>query len=367
ISLDYIDAENEAKYCLLPQKILAAVTRIEEVAERIRLLYVAMTRAINGLYMYGTKKAGRENKWSSDPTPQSIINSHSMLDWLGMLLLRHKDGENLRNFLICGLADEMDIYNDASRWKINIIDKSIDGIEGTKQPDKRFNIQEYTDTGFARSIISNLEWKYPYIQDTLLPSKVSVTDITQNHRVSAADLICTDKFLYPDTPQLGKEFGTIMHKVLRELDIKECVSAEKARAQVSNMQSSGYLDPDEAAIVDIDMIVSFANSPLGKKLADSTPKTETPFCIMLPADRFTDRFGRAELLVQGIIDCWFIENGQIVLIDYKTDYYNTENEIIDRYKTQVEIYAYALENITEKKVKDKYIYLLRTGKCIEIK
>ena len=88
---------------------------------------------------------------------------------------------------------------------------------------------------------------------------------------------------------------------------------------------------------------------------------EQPFYITVPVNKIYSNVKSDEkILIQGIIDCYFEEDGEIVLVDYKTDYVENDNleSLIDKYKIQLQYYKMALENATNKKVKQVYIYSL---------
>ena len=87
----------------------------------------------------------------------------------------------------------------------------------------------------------------------------------------------------------------------------------------------------------------------------------------VPASDLDPGFPAEEMvLVQGIIDAWFIEDGELVLMDYKTDRVSDEKTLIDRYHIQLELYKKALESATMRRVKQVYIYSFHLGKVIEL-
>ena len=94
---------------------------------------------------------------------------------------------------------------------------------------------------------------------------------------------------------------------------------------------------------------------------------EKPFMMGVPANELDSKFPKEEMvLVQGIIDAWFIEGDELVLLDYKTDRVSEEKTLSDRYKVQLDLYKRALEAATLKKVKEVYIYSFALGKVIAL-
>jgi ATP-dependent helicase/nuclease subunit A len=118
-------------------------------------------------------------------------------------------------------------------------------------------------------------------------------------------------------------------------------------------------------------IASFLGSDLGQRMGRAFRRgqlmREKPFMMGVSARELNEKFPEEEMvLIQGIIDAWFIEDGEIVLLDYKTDRVDTEKELIDRYKLQLDLYKRALEAAVGMKVKEVYIYAFRLHKVIAL-
>jgi ATP-dependent helicase/nuclease subunit A len=132
---------------------------------------------------------------------------------------------------------------------------------------------------------------------------------------------------------------------------------------------------EQAESVDISKILNFFNSNIGKRMIKSQKAyREVPFHMEIKSTEIyrdipNDKYMDENIMVQGIIDCYFEENGEVILVDYKSDYFKKgeEKAIIDKYKIQIELYARAIEEITNKKVKEKYLYLFYGDKEVEVK
>ena len=128
---------------------------------------------------------------------------------------------------------------------------------------------------------------------------------------------------------------------------------------------------EDYKLVDKRKILKFLDSPLGQRMhaaaeTDNLYK-EQPFVLGIRADRLSDEFPSDEtVMIQGIIDVFFIEDGEIVLMDYKTDAVKEEKELIDRYKTQLDYYEEALKRITGMNVKERLIYSFALGETISL-
>jgi ATP-dependent helicase/nuclease subunit A len=170
------------------------------------------------------------------------------------------------------------------------------------------------------------------------------------------------------------EWGSLLHFVLQHLDFKRATSEDAIRAQIEDMVKIQLITKEQAQVVDILRIGRFLRSPLGTRMlkAEKIFK-EVPFTIELPSIRLYPELSGSicendGIILQGIVDCYFEEPEGIVLVDYKTDYVEPKGgleAIRDRYKAQIDYYAYALEEITDKKVIGRYIYLFWNGQILE--
>lgn len=162
-----------------------------------------------------------------------------------------------------------------------------------------------------------------------------------------------------------------MHFVMQHLDFRQ----DNIEEQISEMVKQDLLTPEQAQSVDPKKIRYFLASPLGKRMLKSEIiNREVPFNIEIPCHEVYSELGAEcyqgeTVLLQGIIDCYFEETDGIVLVDYKTDRLaeGWKETIRNRYEVQISYYARALEMLTGKPVKEKYIYLFTNGEVVELK
>ncbi|MBG0764448.1 MAG: PD-(D/E)XK nuclease family protein [Tissierellales bacterium] len=169
----------------------------------------------------------------------------------------------------------------------------------------------------------------------------------------------------------GQEIGTITHFVMQMIRLKKEIDDVYVEDELSRMVIKKQLTEEEAEVVDVKKITRFYNSEIGKRMLSSKKVfREEPFIIKKESSEISKKFtgSKQSVLVQGVIDCYFQEDDEIVLIDYKTDsLYNKKTEdILNIYKDQIKEYRLALETLTEKKVKESYIYLLSADKLINV-
>ncbi|HOM43050.1 MAG TPA: PD-(D/E)XK nuclease family protein, partial [Bacillota bacterium] len=151
------------------------------------------------------------------------------------------------------------------------------------------------------------------------------------------------------------------------------VSEAGIKRQLEDMISMELLTEVQARNVNINGIIGFLNSSLGKRMIKTDRLCrEMPFTMEVECSEvFGSLAGCGHegetVVLQGIIDCWFEEEGKLVLVDYKTDYVpeGEVSRIKEKYRTQIEYYARALSQITGKEVSGKYIYLFWNGKILE--
>jgi ATP-dependent helicase/nuclease subunit A len=177
-------------------------------------------------------------------------------------------------------------------------------------------------------------------------------------------------------PVGGAFRGTAYHRLLEVLDfskIPDVCDLQWVKTQTSAILQSGRLSKEQYDRINPYDVRSFISSELGQRMRQAARRhqleREAQFVIGIPANRMDEKVSSEELvLVQGVIDAWFEEDGQLVLVDYKTDHVPKEGGeaiLLKRYRRQLDYYQYALEQITGKKVKDRLIYsfTLKTVIC----
>lgn len=170
----------------------------------------------------------------------------------------------------------------------------------------------------------------------------------------------------------ANEIGTLYHLIMSELDM-ELVRREGAdcvEAELERLTKSGRISSEDLRYIETEKIKRFIESGLCRRmLASDELRREAPFQINIPVSEYdpsiTDSSGDTVIL-QGIIDCFFMENGGYVLVDYKTDKIGKggAEQIRRRYEKQLELYERAIESLTGKKVKEKLLYLFDSGETV---
>jgi len=366
--------------------------KIENLSEEMRILYVAFTRAEDRLILVGSLKnmAKLVKKWDGSDNVYSLMNGRNYMDWIGPVLTKHPDAEDLRQ-----LGDlEFDEYRyntENSKWSINILGRQ-DII--LKEQEKLLKKEVYKEklvsfdrkdfppndyTKYREEIYDRLNWEYSYPDATLIPSKLSVSDIRKTtiqeidsivHQIPT--LIKSPKFMEGKKVFTAAERGTIIHFVLQHLDLNNVYNREQIHEQIDFMVAKELITEEESEVVNIEKILNYFNSEIGRRMLKAgRVHRETPFIVEKPAGSIIEGLSKSleeKLLVQGIIDCYFEEDDGLVLVDYKNDtVFNGDIlSIITRYKIQLHLYREALEQITAREVKETYLYLFDIDRGVRI-
>ncbi len=169
----------------------------------------------------------------------------------------------------------------------------------------------------------------------------------------------------------GTDRGTLYHKVLELLKLSRVNNYDDLIRELNGMAQNGKITGDDIGKLNIRNILKYAQSDVAKRIitaeAAGNLYKEKQFVIALKASEvYPDQDSDELILVQGIIDLFFEEDGELVLLDYKSDIVKDESQLIDRYKVQLIYYKKALEQILDKRVKEMIIYSLYLGKEINI-
>ncbi len=368
----YFDMQRGITYPNGAKTAVEILVNNETISEEMRILYVALTRAKERLILIGSTRniESMVNKFVISGGSSEKIASYltggakSYLEWIIMCLLNHPDGSKLFDYTREFCDDKKDI----SRWEINI-HKSLDEIldEYAEVEELQEDESKEIDTEL---ILQNLSWEYPYLKDISIPSKVTVSELKRKNYEEQDDTV----YLYKNTDikqsdmLTGAQYGIAVHTVMEKLDFKNVSSAFDIETKLCEFKESGVLSSIEAQSIKADNIYAFFESSLGEliKSADEISK-EVMFAININAGEVQkDYSGSAQVMLQGIIDCLVIKDGEIYIIDYKTDKVTTFDDMIKKYKIQLDLYAKAAEKIYKMPIAKKLLYLFDKNKAIEV-
>lgn len=384
IGPDFIDHKRRIWYPSIFKQALKYKIKLESLSEEMRILYVAFTRAKEKLIITGAVKdiAKSTDRWKSSSgavtqkVPEfDVLRGRSFLDWICTALMRDSEGKP---------AEKLKSLEgwDIRFWNREEVLRGAVVEEHSKEELIDEAALSSAEANMKDEIIKRLEWKYPYSAYEKLPVKVTVTELKRYFDTEAADefrlqaapgIRKRPRFLEETSGMTAAERGSLMHFVLQHMDFGGEVSEAGIKRQLEDMISMELLTEVQARNVNINGIIGFLNSSLGRRMTEAGRlHREMPFTMEVECSEvFGSLAGCGHegetVVLQGIIDCWFEEEGKLVLVDYKTDYVpeGEVSNIKEKYRTQIEYYARALSQITGKEVSGKYIYLFWNGKILE--
>lgn len=342
-----------------------------EMSEELRVLYVAMTRAKEHLAfvcnvssntlrkrvkLNSLLSVNREGKLH----PYAVFKAGSVSEWVLSSFAKHKACGIVRD--ICSLSPEFFVDEDCfgiDTSYISSIDNNIvDEIEC---------IEPVADVALLETIKNNISYEYPYDYSGVLAKRTASSTEPQS---SKKDYRFQKKPAFLTEKLSGAQRGTAIHKFLELCDFKK--ANENLDNEISSLYNDGKITAQEKEVLDKSAVEAFLNSVTGKKLLQSNEVyKEYEFSVLKSAKEIYSNLPvyaeDEKIVVQGKLDCAFVDNGEAILLDYKTDNIAEENTFIDLYKKQLEIYKEAFEECTELKVKEMYIYSFKLKKFILIK
>lgn len=395
---DYIDLEKRISYSTLPKEAIKKKIRLETLSEEMRILYVAFTRAKEKLIITGATRDIDKTveKWvqaasveKSKISPAEVLKGKSYLDWIGMALCQHKDGEPLRERI--GISSGI-AKDDLSTWKVNLwdsnnlfVEKNLEAVDEISIDEELF-INSRAET-VDKEIARRLGYEYKYLDSTTIKSNISVSDLKKagyepsdeyrGESLFKEKPVLKPRFLQEKKGLSGAERGTAMHFVMQKIDYDRVDSLENIKMQLEEMLQNELLTKDEFKAVNPYKIYNFFKSELGKNILKVYKEggiihRELPFFTRISASKVKEDISKEsyneEVRLQGVIDLFFELDGEIILVDYKTDYVedNIEEEMNRRYKIQLDYYSDAIKKITGKVVNKRYLYLFYIDKAIEL-
>lgn len=396
-----MDATRKIKYSSIAKDAIKLKMKQETLSEEQRILYVALTRAKEKLYITGrskdfTKYVQDKNKVLEMYESENIKldaklmkKANSYLDWIMCVYLFNQGrtitlkGEQykLSDIITLNVSNKKDLLKTLAKEEVV---EQIDLKEKIGQILKNKSDEENKKS--EQALKELLEWKYDYIVDTTLPTKSSVTKIKQE-KIKLEEILkgieseeveykksYTPKFMQEDKKISNAEKGTLVHLCIQRLDERKDYELKDIQNMILNLVEKEIITKNEADAIDVNLIYQYTKSQLFEELRQAKEvHKEQPFYINIPAKDVVSEAenSKKNILVQGIIDLYYIDkNDNLVLIDFKTDYIsnepNAKEKILEKYKVQLEIYKTALEQALGRKVNKTAICLVKDEYYLEI-
>lgn len=386
IGLKWFDCEKRTKANTLIHQIFAMEAKKENLGEELRVLYVALTRAKEKLILAGTCKLPEEGQYSGFSREEKVsfstrYDAKSYWDWVMPVL-------GMEN------PDYRYVIWDEARMQQEEQRKLQDtALEHRTLLVALQNVSEIELTQLKETF----SWEYAWKEEGTHKQKVSVSEL--KHRAmeerseSAEQTLNTAQPLFPDeiaTPYVprfvqeakenaGALYGTMVHRFLECLDFaglpdfaEEKQGLYFVKQQIDALCALGRMQEADAKRLNWKQLLGFLQSDTAKRMRvaaeQGTLEREKPFVMSVPANLvWEESRPEEEVLIQGIIDVFWEEADGIVLLDYKTDHVDNAQELVHRYKKQLELYADALSRFSgEKPVKEILIYSFALAETIRL-
>ena len=401
-------------------------------AEEQRILYVALTRARDKLFLTGyinkeikkEKGVGAHIKHAALTQTQAlgadlIKAGNSYLHWLLIAFARHLDGgAPLRNIIELEGETNFDLLDRQCQVKVAIHDGSLYGDLDYKADVDETTINtvralgKVNDVELPEEIVQRFAFTYPNLVASKTTAKISVSELKRRFAERDAEAVSATEVsmqqqsvLFGDITEdttseaavvdtsvpaiseteladsvfgrkpmaiadaeeivTGAQWGTLMHEAMQWLPVKK-YTQQSITDMLDSLQAEGKFSDEERSLLSDRSLYGFFNSDLGQRLiASKRVERELPFSMLFDGNRvYPDVETGERLFLQGIIDTAFVEDGQWVLVDYKTDRVKSGDELIRRYKIQMDLYKEALETLTDMPVKASYIYSFRLHEAV---
>lgn len=407
LGVGYVDPVLRSRAMTLRQKAVADKVESDSLGEELRVLYVAMTRAKEKLILTGYVRDAQRAlqnirmqmaaaELPAEHLPVSLIRRST--DYLSLVLmsmeaLRAESREpiHMQNVTI----SDLQLSSLENQMTQGALQKTLQLIEEKK------TAEELPGPALAKRLQQRFAWKYPYEAWRGLFTKTTVTELKRSSMLGENEMYspgegAAEQFQKkPELPEprfakeaegtqdgagaddpnkkpilRGTERGTAIHRMCEKIDYRSWkeprnVTAEQFQERVQELIAEGTIPSDWESVLKPSVFLPFLKSSVAGRMALAETKgllrREQPFVLGIPADRLNSGFpGEETILIQGIIDAFFIEgegeDRHIVVVDYKTDHVKTDKELADRYGLQLAEYAEALEKMLQLPVSEKILY-----------
>lgn len=391
-----------------PQKIeIKDTLQKRSLAEEMRVLYVALTRAEQRLIITGStddaekaltgwsRALQSENDLLDDPVREKAGN---YLDWIGSSIVRipviaeqynlepvhtiEFDGEVGLSFINTEELNQNIVVDSSTNDEAPVVfnsDKSLEVPTDAQWINEVLNFK-YRDEVATKTTAYQSVSEVKRIFDDPDKLEMNFSEVTNEQQLKTVNrfvnkTLPSPKFLEKVRKPKPTEIGTATHLVLQEIDLHQAVNEDVVQHLINDLVNNQVLAEEVARSINIDNILRFFESDMGQLMLAHPDEVqrEAPFSMLVPAQTiFHEVKSEDDILIHGIIDAYLKIDGRVILLDYKTDFVKPGTKeagvakIIDKYRGQINLYGLALENITQQTVTDKYLYLLSVGELVSV-
>ena len=391
VGIKLLDKKRDVKYSNFQREAVKLASLNSGIAEEIRVLYVALTRAKQKLIMISSLKdadktleklALEVSAFKGDFFPSYfILKTGSYSDLICSLVLRSTLAKKLLNGAGIINADntgEKEHLNNFNAQIINVPEKlELDSLPKLNTDEKSGKVSEKINENELLEKLEKIK-KNDTTKEPKLPYQFSVTDIIDLNKgkkvgenrewldKSFCSLSFNENF---EHKQNLINQGNILHEFIKIINFKK--AADNFESYLEEIIAKRMISITEIKSIDLDLIKNFLNSNLVKRILKSNKVLkEYEFSVLIERFKIFDNLEenlKKEVEISGTIDCAFLENNNYVVVDYKLGFLNETNKKLENYKNQLKLYKYALEKITNVKVKECILYSLVDGRTLDFK
>lgn len=358
------DPETGARYSNVVRDAVLLENGRNAASEELRVFYVAMTRAREKLILISTVKGMEKSlaAYSAQITEQREINpsvvagAGCISDWLQLCALKHPDGAVLRDEV--GTAESCVCREDYTPWIISHIRAAV--------PEPEAERQECAWEDYDRELLQKLrercEFLYPYREINRIPAKVTASAVSGEWK----EISLNRPAFMSYQGMTPAERGIALHSFMQFADFSRDPEKERKR-----LVEEGFLTREQGEAVNLNRVRKFLSGSLGKRIsASDAVRKEQRFSVTIPAGMVTpdldEEYWDTPVILQGAVDCSFVENGKLFIVDFKTDRVEDSAVLAQQYGMQLKLYAKALEQVTGLEIGACYLYSLHLGCEIEV-
>ena len=397
IGIDAVDLEQRTKNPTFLKRMIQERTKLENLSEELRVLYVAMTRAKEKMILTGTAKLGEEELLAVEMMEDVIKREGKQNRWKAdekdtLALYQMEGAKTCFNWILPALMRE---WEQAEKWiQVRLVTReelSYGAATAGQAEILAREVLEHWDTEksympeWKELLSEQMNYTYPHLREEQMKLKFTVSELKKRiytgeqlpeMQEDRGEEMYQEEEIVPLVPEFlqdqkegltGASRGTSYHKLMELLDFTREYTKATLEKAVKDFEKQKKVTSEMAASIRISDILLFLESGSGKRMSEAAVKgrlwREQPFVLGVDADQIYPGFSgesgsqkKEVILVQGIIDAYFEEEDGIVVLDYKTDRVKSAEQLKERYHAQLEYYAQALEGLLGKPVKEKIIY-----------
>ncbi|WP_175598156.1 helicase-exonuclease AddAB subunit AddA [Paenibacillus luteus] len=404
----FVDPDLRISYPTLPYLAIRRAMRKEMLAEEMRILYVALTRPKEKMFLVATvaDAEAKLKRWLASVDDNGMMpdfrvaSARSFIDWLGPLAAVQ-------------IAAKEKALQNAPQWQAGIVSASLFVTEAAaaveeqdEQEEARVaRLQAVTTLSLLDGVEEDgqlrerLSWQYPHQAAARLAAKTSVTEMKRLHSEVLEDAVPLEDQWASEPMENGvatiptasytlrlrrpafmeeksltaAEKGSVNHLLMQHVPLSEPASVQNLKETLDGMIELRLLTRIQSEAINLPAVAAFFDSDLGQRLLQAGwVRREVPFSSMFPASRVypdaEESLTKEPILIQGVIDCLFEDDAGVVLLDYKTDRIHNQKwtEGAERHRFQLELYAEAIESVLGRKVDECHVFFFDGGQSVQL-